>query len=328
MRGGNLGAVGATVVAVVVATAGCSGDDVTSKFHQATGSGLAAAMSHVANTEGSRNYFEYGDMAALRAKGVVDDPRFTRINGVGYPQLAASALLLPDVAGFDPRQARTAVFAGTPPTVSGALLGDFDAAAVTKKLDTGKSRKDGGGTLLVRHANNEIDANDPVVQAGIVTALNVVYASDSQIAYGSTEQALDSMRTTGSDTLAAHEPHASLARCLGDDVTAAILVKSGARTYGVGVQVSSKDDVTELLCVTADSSSDAHELATTIQGRLDTGSSPKTRQPWRELLTDPKAAAVSGDTNLVRVTARPVHDRPIGIFFDMLRVGDIDSLVS
>src|SRR4051794_12426159 len=123
--------------------AGCgdsSGGDDAAK------SGLAAAMDSVSGSGPAAEYFEYGDLTALRKLGVLHpdvatqhsgslfDPRWSQVAGIGASDLAAYSAVLPKLIDLNPLAGNAAVTIGNPPNRATRIDGTTDSKTVSAKL--------------------------------------------------------------------------------------------------------------------------------------------------------------------------------------------------
>ncbi|MEU4745097.1 hypothetical protein AB0G02_32200, partial [Actinosynnema sp. NPDC023658] len=150
----------ASVVLVVVLLAGCTAE---AEVPQSPETGLLGALAGVRATDGSSVLVEYGDVAAVRALRAKDADRFAGLQGYGYSDLAGHAPVLPDLVGFDPSAATTALRVGQPPTWAAVLRVDVDVAAVESKLAGLGGRRADSGTWTTG-ADGEIRPEGPLAQ--------------------------------------------------------------------------------------------------------------------------------------------------------------------
>jgi hypothetical protein len=280
------------VLGLLLTGAACAGDADGGAGSDATG--LSRALAQVSDTAETRTRVEYGDFEAVReaTNGLFFDKRYNAIAGFGATPLLryASQRDGMDPAGFDPTQAQQAIYAGGD-RGAGVLLGGFILADVETRLAGLHAKKesgDGGTTWSLTGAN---------VGKGWNKKMTVLHTSDTGIGYAKSKRELALVTSEGEPTLADNASFQSIADCLGDDITAAVIFNpskpmTGVVRYAAGVQARDPENVTEVFCVVTADEKVRNRVAE--KARKDLGRQTKT-----------KDIEVSGGGTLVKATGRP-----------------------
>jgi hypothetical protein len=303
--------------------AGCSDEE------EPADTGLVTALARVAADDNARGYVEYGDVAriaALTDRGDDRGKRFLSLAGYGFSPIATTTRLMADELGFDPLKMDGAVLAGEPPHQAGVLWGDYDVDALDREL-AGRdipSDDSGDGTRWTVAGDLEIELDGPLAGIARASELNDLHTAPREFAYATSRAGLGSVTEPGDRTLADDESTRRIAGCLGD-VAAAVIAKMGDDpvTYGVGVRVTSGGDVTEVACLLPDG--DAPALRGRVERELADGTTPSSRQPWRELLPHASVAVVELGS-VVRIEAKPGPDDAVGRVMQLLQTRDLAAL--
>lgn len=235
-------------------------------------SGLSAAMDSVSGSGPAAEYFEYGDLAALRKLGVLHpdatqgtgplfDPRWSQVAGVGASDLAAYSAVLPKVIDLNVLTADSAVTIGNPPDRATRLDGSTDAKAVSAKLTAlGAKARDFGSTAgLSFGPDNAINTSSKLganpSYGSLAITLNQIAVTNGTFATSRNAATLEKALAPGDRSLLDTPHFADLADCLGD-VVAAIVVAAGepdtnSALVAVGVRTPASGDaaVDDVLCV-------------------------------------------------------------------------------
>lgn len=258
--------------AVVLATAlllaaGCGGSSDDSAQ-----SGLAAAMDSVAGSGPAAQYFEYGDLAALRKLGVVDpranaegsgtliDPRWSTVAGVGASDLAAYSAVLPKLIDLNVLESDRAVAIGNPPDRATRIDGSLDSKAISAKLTAlgAEPRSFGDTDGLSFGPDNQVNLSSKLGRdlnySALAITLNQLAVTDGTFATSRNAATLEKVLDPGSTSLLDTAHFGDLADCLGDVVAAIVLAPqqdNNAALVGVGVRTPDSADaaVDDVLCV-------------------------------------------------------------------------------
>ncbi len=299
---------------VAVLLVGCAaGADVTPTAPE---TGLLAELAGVRATAESSVMVEYGDVAAVRALLDKDAKRFGGLVGYGYSDLAARSRLLPELLGFDPTEAHSALRVGQPPTWAAVLRMDVDVAAVGAKLDGLGGRK-GGSDTWITGDDNEVDPDGPLAEAGIVTGFQQVRVEPGSVTHSPTGEALKWVtQPVGDKSLAADPMIGELARCLGEVSAAVISKPKSALPVAAGVRTTPAGETTEVVCVPDENPNALMDL---VRTNLE---SP----PWSEALAGATAEQPADQTGVVRVLAPTAPDARAGRVLTALQRGELPAL--
>jgi hypothetical protein len=256
----------------------------------AAGSGLAVAMDSVSGTGPAAEYFEYGDLAALRRLGVIHpaaatgrsgipfDPRWARIAGVGASGLAALTFVLTRDTGLSMLGADTAVTIGQPPNSATRFDGSMDAKSISAKLTSfgAQPRKFGDTDGLSFGPDNQINLHNGLTKKLQVPIpeLNEMVVTGDSFAASQNSATLQKVRDPGARSLLNSAHFANVAGCLGDVVAAIVVAPrhdSRAALVGVGVRTprSAAEAASEVLCVLP-SAGNQHNVHQSVAQRLAT----------------------------------------------------------
>ncbi|HEV2777925.1 MAG TPA: hypothetical protein VGX25_00855 [Actinophytocola sp.] len=309
----------AILSAVVVVAGACSSGG--------SGSALLGALGKVRATDSTRQWIEYGDLAALRSLRDANRDRFLSLTGSGMSNIARYDKTVAENLAFDPLSMRTAVTAGAPPNWSGIIWGFYDVAAVNDKFAALGIERTGdlGGTTWSASPDGTIRIDSPLVETAGPATLNNVRTAPGSFAFSPKRDTLALVTDPGSDTLADDPTIRSMAHCLGDVVAAVISRARGPETLAVGVRAPSATDVTEVICV-APATRDPAALRDHARSELQTGRSALSGRPWSELLPD-ATVQVTGLPPAVQILAKPAPDAPAGRSIQMLLAADLDALL-
>jgi hypothetical protein len=303
--------------ALLLPVAACSSSGSGSS---SASSGLAAAMDSVSGTGPAAEYFEYGDVAALRTLGVVHpdaaaggsgtpiDQRWGRVAGVGASDLAAYSVVLVDLIKVNILAADTAVAIGTPPNLATRVDGAVDPKTVTAKLTAlgAKPRSFDGTAGLSFGPDNVLNSSSKLAEDPRYGALSIVLdqivATDHTFATSRNAATLEKVLSPG-DTSLLDTPHFSdLAGCLGDVVAAIVVAPqhdTQADLIGVGVRTPASADAAadEVLCILP-SSGNQDSVHTSLEQRLaPTATDPIAHSPVSQYVAK---TAVDDTGDLVR----------------------------
>ncbi|WP_416973064.1 hypothetical protein [Streptomyces sp. 4F14] len=312
----------------IAVASGCGsgkGDDPAPRPHTE----LITALSGVRDSFLTHYWSEFGDVAGVRARGAAENP--DPLLGYGESQLVQAAAQLHDLTGIDPLAARTALTLGQPPEQVGVLNGTFDPSAIGAKLQKlGYKKRDvgGGEAEWVIRDNHAIDANDRFAQLGILTALNVIRVSPTRVVYAGATKDIDTKTLTGPRPLSDAFDVGAVADCLGPVKAAQIGmdINTSPKLMGIGVQTSSPQDATAVVCMVTKSRDAAEDIASAWPGRVQSVTSYLTNEPWSKVLADPKAEVLDGSEHVVRLTARPLGK--VTALFDAWRAKDLGPLLT
>jgi hypothetical protein len=293
----------ATALLVLACTlGGCSG---ASNSGATGGTGLDAALSHVADTPATRVQVSYDDTAEL-VKLSGNDPGSTKgfagLLGLGSGALVDLYASLASDTGISLLREDYAVTAGNPPQALTLLHGGQDATLVTSRL-TKLGWKQGSGMLT----GPSSPAGDSQAAFLYALQLHVVRAGGADVAFGGSGADLGNIGSPPGSTLAGDPLVSALADCLGDVVAAQVFVGGdlGGRNpvaVAVGVRTPASDAATPraIACVAWQSQAGAAQYATDARKALSSGLSLATNQPYSAQLAHPSVTNVGGSQHLVQ----------------------------
>ena len=323
----------AVVVAAALVATGCGGgSDDSAK------SGLAAAMDSVSGTGPAAEYFEYGDLAALRQLGVVHpnaipngsgtliDPRWSTVAGVGASDLVAYSAVLPKLIDVNVLAGETAVAIGNPPNRATRISGSLDAKAISAKLTAlgAEPRSFGDTDGLSFGPDNQINTSSKLGRdlnyGALAITLNQLAVTDDTFATSRNAATLEKVLDPGSQSLLDTEHFADLADCLGTVVAAVVLAPQqdkNAVLVGVGVRTPDSADaaVDDVLCVVpkAGRHGPVHDA---MEQRLAlTGTDPATNSPISTYATK---TVVDDPGDLIRAVVTLNAKAPTGYLIQAL----------
>ncbi|WP_367130055.1 hypothetical protein [Saccharothrix sp. HUAS TT1] len=304
------------VALVALLLVGCTAEADVPAPPPATG--LLGALAGVRATDESSALVEYGDVAAVRSLRQRDPERFAGLLGHGYSDLAARGPVLPDLLGFDPALATTALRVGQPPTWAAVLRMDVDVAAVDAKLAALGGRRDDGGSWTTAR-DNEVDRDGPLAAAGIVTGFQRVRVEAGAVAHAPGGEALTWVtEPPGAKSLAADPMIGELARCLGE-VTAALISKPrSGLPVAAGVRTTPAGEATEVVCVPDENPKALEDL---VRTNLDAA-------PWSTALPGAAVELPADQTGVVRVLAPTAPEVKPGRALAALQRGELAALFS
>lgn len=305
------------VALAAVLLAGCSAQAGVPQPQQPT-SGLLGALAAVRATDESTVLVEYGDVAAVRALVERDAERFRALRGYGYSDLASRARVLPDLVGFDPARASTALRVGQPPTWAAVLRMDVDVAAVEAKITAMGGERAGSGTWKTAE-DGEVDLANPLAQAGVVTGFQHLRVDAGAVVHAPTGAALKWITEPAGDrSLAADPMIGELARCLGDVSAAMISNPAGGRPVAAGVRTTPAGEATEVVCVPDENPNAVKDV---VRTNLESA-------PWSEVLAGATVEQPADQTGLVRVLAPTAPGAGAGRVLMALQRNDLAALFS
>jgi hypothetical protein len=329
------------VVLAAVAVAGCGGGGGGSADPARADDALRAELGKISDTAGHRALVDFGDLRAQRKAGLTgSDPAASQLSEHGWSEIAPYARLTQDSFGFDGRTADVAVEAGNPPDTGGRLDGGIDPSAVTPKVRAlgGRPEKDGpAGKTWRLQEDHKISMTGPLASTftgASVGQFNLVRTGGSSFVHASALAALDGVDAAGGRTLGDDDAFTAVAECLDhplaaeltDHGTGAPDGPGGGTVLGVGTRGSSAGSLTNELCRTNASASDAQALAAHLRTQLASGMSRSTNEPWSQLLTGAKVTVDGGPQHVVRLTARPAGGRG-DVLMRALVTGDLAGLL-
>ncbi|KOX18676.1 hypothetical protein ADK67_36535 [Saccharothrix sp. NRRL B-16348] len=303
-----------SVALVAVLLAGCATEaDVP---QPTPASGLLGALAGVRATAESSVLVEYGDVAAVRALLGKDAERFRGLQGYGYSDLAGHARVLPDLVGFDPAEATTALRVGQSPKWAAVLRMDVDVPAVDAKLaGLGGRRADSG--VWTTGEDNEIDPDGPLAEAGIVTGFQQVRVESGSVVHSPAGETLKWVTEPPGDQSLADDPMiGELARCLGDVSVALISKPKSGLPVAAGVRTTPAGESTEVVCVPDENPNALKDL---VRTNLET-------TPWSEALAGATAEQPADQTGVVRVLAPSAPGARVGRVLQALQRGELPTL--
>jgi hypothetical protein len=309
-----LAAVTVLLVGCAALSAGCSAE--ADGAPPTPDTGLLGALADVRATAESSVLVEYGDVAAVRALLAADPERFGGLQGYGYSDLAGHSRVLPDLIGFDPAAATTALRVGQPPTWAAVLRMDVDVAVVDAKLQALGGRKGGSGTWTTG-PDHEIDPDGPLAQAGIVTGFQQVRVQAGAVTHAPAGEALKWVtEPAGDNSLAADPMIGELARCLGEVSAAVISKPKSGLPVAAGVRITADGGTTEVVCVPDENPNALMDL---VRTNLESA-------PWSGTLPGAAVDQPADQTGVVRVLAPAAPDVRVGRVLVALQRGDLPTL--
>ncbi len=301
---------------VAVLLAGCAAEADVPQSPPATG--LLGALAGARATDESSVLVEYGDVAAVRALLVKDAGRFGPLQGYGYSDLFGRSRVLPDLLGFDPTLATTALRVGQPPTWAAVLRMDVDVAAVDAKLAALGGRRADSGTWTTA-GDGEPKSDGPLARAGIVTGFQQVRVEAGAVTHSPTGEALKWItEPSGDGSLAADPMIGELARCLGEVSAALISKPKSGLPVAAGVRTTPAGEATEVVCVPDEN---PNALMDRVRTNLEAA-------PWSATLPGATADQPADQTGVVRVLAPTAPDARIGRVLGSLQRGELTTLFS
>lgn len=304
------------VALVAVLLAGCSAEADVPQPQQPT-SGLLGALAAVRATDESTVLVEYGDVAAVRALVERDAERFRTLQGYGYSDVARTRVL-PELVGFDPVSANTALRVGQPPTWAAVLRMDVDVAAVEAKITALGGERAGSGTWKTAE-DGEVDLDNPLAQAGVVSGFQNLRVDAGSVVHAPTGAALKWITEPAGDrSLAADPMIGELARCLGDVSVAMISNPAGGRPVAAGVRTTPAGEATEVVCVPDENPNAVKDV---VRTNLE---SPT----WSEVLAGATVEQPADQTGVVRVLAPTAPGVGAGRVLVALHRNDLPALFS
>ena len=281
-----------------------------------TRTGLLDALAGVRATAESSVLVEYGDVAAVRALSGKDEERFAGLRGYGYSDLAGHSRVLPDLVGFDPALATTALRVGQPPMSAAVLRMDVDVASVDGKL-AGLGGKKGGSGTWITGDDDEVDVDGALARAGIVTGFQRVRVEPGAVTRATGDEALQWLTgAAGERSLAADPMIGELARCLGEVSAAMISKPRSGLPVAAGVRTTAAGEATEVVCVPDENPNALKDL---VRTNLETA-------PWSELLAGASAEQPADQTGLVRVLSPNAPEAGVGRVLAALQRGELSGL--
>jgi hypothetical protein len=304
------------VALVAVLLTGCAAEADVTQPPSATG--LLGALAGVRATDESSLLVEYGDVAAIRALVERDATRFRTLQGYGYSDLAGRSRLLPDLVGFDPAQANTALRVGQSPKWAAVLRMDIDVAAVDAKIAALGGKRAGSGTWTTAE-DGEVDLDGALAKAGIVTGFQHIRVDPGSVAHAPTGATLKWITEPAGDrSLAADPMIGELARCLGDVSAAVISKPTSGLPLAAGVRTTPAGESTEVVCVPDENPNAVKDLVMT---NLETGA-------WSTVLSGATVEQPADQTGMVRVLAPTAPDTGAGRVLMALQRGELAELFS
>ncbi|MCE6996585.1 hypothetical protein LZG04_17505 [Saccharothrix sp. S26] len=303
-----------SVALVAVLLVGCTAEAEVPQGVPETG--LLGALAGVRATDESSLLVEYGEVAAVRGLLDQDARRFAGLRGYGYSDLAGHSQVLPELVGFDPAQATTALRVGQSPTWVAVVRMDVDVAVVEGKVQALGGRKGGSGVWTTGE-DGEIDPDGPLAQAGIVTGFQQVRVEAGSVAHSTGAEALKWVtEPVGGKSLAADPMIGELARCLGEVSVAVISKPRSGLPVAAGVRVAVGGEVTEVVCVPDENPNALKDLVrTNLEGA-----------PWVEVLAGATAEQPADQTGMVRVLVPAAPDVRVGRVLVALQRGELPGL--
>ncbi|QQQ78367.1 hypothetical protein IOD16_07850 [Saccharothrix sp. 6-C] len=304
----------AALVAVLLAGAGCAAEAETPPAPPRTG--LLGALADVRATAESSVLVEYGDVAAVRALLAEDAERFRGLQGYGYSDLAGHSRVLPDLVGFDPAQATTALRVGQPPRWVAVLRMDVDVPAVEAKLE-GLGGRRGGSGVWTTGEDDELDPDGPLTRAGIVTGFQQVRVEAGSVVRSPAGESLKWVtEPPGGRSLADDPMIGELARCLGDVSAALISKPKSGLPVAAGVRTTPAGEGTEVVCVPDEN---PNALKDVVRTNLEAA-------PWAGVLPGATVEQPADQTGLVRVLAPDAPGSRIGRVLQASQRGELPGL--
>jgi hypothetical protein len=282
----------------------CSLGSCSSGSGAAGGTGLETALSHVADTPGTRTQISYDDTAALvRLSGT--DPGSTKgfalLRGWGASSLATVMVYLAHDTGISLFGEDYAITAGNPPRALTLLHGGQNASLVTSSLTKLGWKQNGGMLVGPAFPGGSGKASNYSLQ------LHVVQANGSDVTFGGSDADLSQIGSPSGSTLAGDPLIGALASCLGDVVAAQVQVGGDlgdgnpvAVAVGVAAPASNAATPHVVACVAWPGQAGAAQYAADVRKALSSGSSLATNQPFSALLSHPSVTSIGGSQNIVQ----------------------------
>ncbi|MEU4443600.1 hypothetical protein AB0K14_08980 [Actinosynnema sp. NPDC050801] len=303
-----------SVALVAVLLVGCAAEAEVPRTVPETG--LLGALAGARSTAESSVLVEYGDVAAVRALLGKDAERFKGLSGYGYSDVAGRGQVLPELVGFDPARAATALRVGQAPMWAAVLRMDVDVAAVEAKLAGLGGRRAGSGAWITGE-DNEVDADGPLAEAGIVTGFQQVRVEPGSVAHSPSGEALKWVtESPGERSLAADPMIGELARCLGEVSAAVISKPKSGLPVAAGVRTTPAGESTEVVCVPDENPNALKDL---VRTKLEAA-------PWSEVLPGATAEQPGDQTGVVRVLAPNAPEAGVGRVLTALQRGELPTL--
>lgn len=273
------------------------------------GTALATAMDEVSGSGPASTYFEFGDIAGLRALGVnptSQSASLAVISDWGASALSGSLEQLPGVIGVNFPSVDTAITVGEPPNVAFRFDGKIDAATVRAKLTKlgAKPRTFDSVSGLSFGADNSINYQGPIVtQLQLQSQLDQLVVTPHGIAGSPNVASLARVLGTGPSLLHTGDD-AQLATCLGDAIAATVLTNHADRVasgYGLAVErpTSGDDPLQEVLCIRPRPGKQAAVHATLAQRLALSAHDPPYQVSMSQIIAD---STVTDVGHFVRVT--------------------------
>jgi hypothetical protein len=337
-------AVVTVLVLAVGSAAACSSSGSTGGGGGGGGSGaFKDVLNNIHAAAQTSNYIEYGDtaqLAKLNGAGAASDGPFGRLLGTGEGELAQFQQLLPPLTGFDPAAATGAVSVGSPPNTASVLYGSYDPKAVGAKLAAwGYHWQDRGNgvTAWIFQDDHKIDMGklDPAtgIGPGMGGWLNVVWVSQSSIAYGRATSDLAAALPAQSKPLSGDPMVGSLADCLGPTVVALVVTdpkqigNSGISAIAFGVTATGTSDIREEICAAAPDAAGAQAFATGFTKAVTSGHDIATNQPWANLLSAPQTKVIGGAQHVAQLSAKPIDPQGASLVVNLVQGNDYAGLL-
>ncbi|WP_194924452.1 hypothetical protein [Catenulispora pinisilvae] len=323
--------------------AACSSSGSTSAGGGDSSGSFKDTLENIHAVAQTSDYIEYGATAQVAklaggTKPATGGP-FTQLQGIGAEQLFQYWALLPPLTGFDSTTVTSAVTVGNPPNAVGVLYGSFDPAAIGAKLAAwGYKKQDRGGgvTAWISNDDHKFDATklDPTtgVGPGMTGWLNVIWVSNTSIAYGGATSDLAAALPAQSKPLSSDNVLSSLADCLGSPLGAMVLTdpktigNSAATAIAFGVTATNASDAQEEICVAASDAAGAKTIATAFTKAVTTGTDLVQNNPWSKELTAPQTDVLGGSAHVVRLSATSANQQP-GLVFRLVTEDNFGTLL-
>jgi hypothetical protein len=270
--------------------------------------GLLGALGRVRATAETRVSVEYGEPAEVRALLDKDKSRYEILRGFGYGSIAPFSVTVENTLGLDLTGFDGAIFVGKPPKQATVLWGDYDVSAVDGKLrDLDIDSESAFGGTRWHSANDyEINFEGPFTDMAPPQQFNNIVTGNGSFAFAPAAEGVEWVTQPGDKTLADDDALVSLAKCLGDVVT--------AQLEATGEAVGVREDGTQLICLKGDQG----KVSDALKGEM-----PSTGRPWDDVLPNAK---VDQDGALARVTVPPPADGLVGQVMRVMQNGDLEGL--